>query len=677
MSALPGPPRSDPARRAAWLRDQISYHAWRYHVLDDPEIPDADYDALVEELKAIEAAHPELKGSAVLEQVGADPSELFAPVEHSVPLLSLDNAFSDQDLRAWAQRVQRMLGGAAVSYVCELKIDGVSLALRYEEGALKRAATRGNGYVGEDVTPNAMVVRDIPHRLKGNPPRLLEVRGELYMPIAAFEELNARAEERGERRFANPRNAAAGSLRQKDPKVTASRELSFWAHQLLSLDGAQPPTSHMKALSLLGELGIPVNPEVEPAKDIEAVIAYCRRWEARRHELPYEIDGTVAKVDSLAQRQELGSTSHAPRWAIAFKFPPEEKITKLLDIMVSIGKSGKATPFAVLEPVFVGGSTVQLASLHNEDQIKKKDLRPGDYVIVRKAGDVIPEVLGPVLSARPAGLEPWSFPRSCPACGEPLVRLAGEADTYCTNPDCPAQRVQRIVHFCSRGAMDIEGLGEQRVALLVNSGMIFDVADLYSLDAASLESLEGFGELSATNLIRAIEASKSRPLSRLIFALAIPHVGETTAANLARAFGSMDRLMAASEEEIASVEGIGPKIASSVKSFLSSPQARDLIRRLAAAGCNMTEPQPAQQADTLAGRSVVVTGTLRSWSRAEAEAEIEARGGKATSSVSRRTYAVVAGVDPSPAKLERASELGIPILDEEGFRRLLETGQIS
>jgi len=673
----------DPAQRVEELRRLIEYHNVRYHQLDDPEISDAEYDSLVRELRGLEEAHPDLAdASSPTATVGAAPSPLFAPVRHRVPMMSLDNAFTEDELLAWGRRLERLdpdLAGPGAVFVCELKIDGVAISLRYEEGVLVTGATRGNGLVGEDVTANVRTVGLIPDRLGEDVtpyPRVLEVRGELYMPVSAFEELNRRRLEAGERTFANPRNSAAGSLRQKDASITATRELAFWAYQLGEVDGGPQFASHHETLEWLSRAGLPVNPEIRSVKGLGEVFSFCQHWQEHRHDLDYEIDGVVVKVDDLAKRAELGSTHHHPRWAIAYKFPPEERTTKLKEIMVSIGKSGKATPFAVLEPVVVSGSTVGLASLHNEDQVRLKDVRPGDTVMVRKAGDVIPEVIGPVLSLRPEGLPEWRFPDACPRCGGPLVRLEGESDTFCTNLDCPGQRDQRIVHFASRSGMDIEGLGEQRVAQLTSLGLVADVGDLYYLRREDLIGLEGFAELSVANLLSAIEASKDRPLDRLLVALSIRHVGGSGAALLARAFGHLDRIAAASPEQLAAVEGIGPTIARSVHEFLHSEHNQAVLDKLRRAGVNMAGPAAPALAPTLAGKSVVVTGTLSGWSREAAEEAIVARGGKAPGSVSKRTFAVVAGEAPGAAKLSAAEAAGVPVVGEEAFAHLLETGEL-
>jgi DNA ligase (NAD+) len=670
---------TNPADRIEELRRLVEHHNHRYHVLDDPEISDADYDALVRELRDVEDAHPELAAATSPTQtVGAPPSPLFAPVRHRLPMMSLDNAFSFDELVAWGKRMERIVTGE-VTFACELKIDGVAISILYENGRYTRAATRGDGVTGEDVTANVATIGVIPERLdldRRSCPAVLEVRGELYMPLSAFEALNRRQGEIGGRLFANPRNSAAGSLRQKDAKITASRELSFWAYQLGAREGGPRFARHSESLDFLRRAGLPVNPEVRVLANLEEVFAFSRHWEEHRHDLDYEIDGTVVKVDELPQQQELGFTARAPRWAIAYKFPPEERSTKLHEIMVSIGKSGKATPFARLEPVFVGGSTVGLATLHNEDQVAVKDVRPGDTVMVRKAGDVIPEVVGPVLSLRPKGLPAWRFPKACPACGRPLSRLEGESDTFCTNAECPAQRVQRIAHFGSRSGMDIEGLGEQRVTLFVQLGLLEDAGDIYSLTAEPLLGLEGFGEQSVANLLGAIEESKRRPLDRLLTALSIRHLGETGSVALARAMGNLDRIIAASPEELAAVDGVGPKIAESVHQFLALPVNRVVIDKLRRAGVNFEGPAAPSLPQTLAGQSVVVTGTLEGWSREEAEAAIKARGGKAPGSVSKRTTAVVLGDAPGASKLAQARELGVPVLDEAAFARLLETGEL-
>jgi len=688
---------ADPATRAAELRTLIRYHSDRYHRDDAPEIADAEYDALVVELQRLVAAHPELATSdSVGEGVGAAPSAQFAPVRHAVRMMSLDNVFSLEEFQAWGERVERLLAtsdasrGGTVRYVCEPKIDGLAVSLRYERGSLIQAATRGDGTTGEDVTANVRTIRVIPGRLALDPrdvPGIFEVRGEVYLPISAFEELNRRQAEAGLRPFANPRNSAAGSLRQKDPAVTAARPLAFWAYQVGEVDGgaAGPQgarlSSHADSLALVARAGLPVNPETRTVAGLEAVYAFCRHWQDRRHDLDYEIDGVVAKVDDLALQRTLGATTRAPRWAIAYKFPPEERTTRLEDILVSIGRTGRATPYAKLTPVVVAGSTVEFATLHNEDQVREKDVRPADTVIVRKAGDVIPEVIAAVPALRPAGSMPWRFPDRCPSCDSPLVRLEGEADTYCVNLECPDQLVQRLVHFCARQAMDIEGLGEQRVRQLVAVGMLSDVADVYALSAERLAPLEGFGTISAGNLVAAIAASRTRGLARLLVGLSIRHVGSTVADALAVRFAGLDELAGAAETQISSVEGVGAVIAQSVRAFFATERNGAVIEKLRAAGVSFASDryragEAPELVQTLVGRSVVVTGILEGFTRGEAEAAIVARGGRSPGSVSKKTTALVVGAEPGVAKTAKADALGIPVLDEAGFVHLLESGEI-
>jgi DNA ligase (NAD+) len=669
------------AARVDALRAEIDEHNRRYHELDDPAVSDAEYDALVRELRDLESEFPELvTPDSPTQRVGSAPSVLFAEVEHRLPMMSLDNAFTLDELLAWGKRVERGLGDPAddpVDYVCELKIDGFAVSLTYEGGALVRAATRGDGRRGEDITANVRTITAVPHQLEiDDPPAVVEVRGEVYMPIAAFEALNKRQADEGARLFANPRNSAAGSVRQKDPTITASRELSLWTYQLGAAEGAPRFRSHTETLDWLRDAGLPVNPEIRTLDTLDDVYEFCRGWEQHRHDLPYEIDGVVIKVDDLRQRQELGSTSHAPRWAIAYKFPPEERTTTLKEIMVSIGRTGKATPFAVLEPVFVGGSTVQLATLHNEDQVRAKDVRPGDTVVVRKAGDVIPEVVKPVLAERPDGTPEWTFPTECPVCGGPLVRLEGESDTFCTNVECPGQRWARICHFASRGAMDIEGLGERSVSQFIEAGLIEDAGDIYAIDWDRVGELEGYADISVRKLREAVEGSKSRPLVSLLVALGIRHAGGTVSNLLAKAFGHLDRLMDASVDEIAAVDGVGPTIASSVHEFFANDRNRRVIEKLRAAGVDFGNVEQPTEPQTLQGRSIVVTGTLEGFSREGAEEAIVARGGKAPDSVSKKTFAVVVGEAPGSAKLTKAEELGVPIVDEAGFQHLLDTGEL-
>jgi len=687
----------DPVARAEELRSLIGYHNDRYHRLDAPEIADAEYDALVRELRSIEAEHPDLVvPDSPTTTVGAQPSVLFAEVAHRVPMMSLDNAFSPDELRAWADRLAKQIP-EDTAFVCELKIDGLAISLTYRDGRYVQAATRGDGRTGEDVTPNVATIRDIPERLDataGPAPALIEVRGEVYMRKSAFEELNRRQAESDDRLFVNPRNSAAGSLRQKDSSITAGRALSFWAYQVGELQlvagpdtdgGSSLPgelaTTHADTLAWLDRAGFPVNPERSLVRGLDQVLAFCRSWEAGRHDLDYDIDGVVVKVDDLELQRRLGATSRAPRWAIAYKFPPEERTTTLRRIAVSIGRTGKATPFAVLEPVFVGGSTVSLATLHNEDQVRLKDVRPGDTVMVRKAGDVIPEVVGPVRVKGQRRKPRWIFPTICPSCGAPLVRLPDESDTFCTNLDCPGQRVQRIAHFASRSAMDIEGLGEQRVQLFVDQGLLKDVADLYGFTGDTFTGLEGFAELSIANLLRAIDDSRARPLHRVLIGLGIRHLGQVGSLALARSLGSIDAIMAADEGRLAGVDGVGPVIATSVVRWLASDVNRSVVERLRGAGLTLDEPgfdahEEPTVAQTLKGRSVVVSGTLEGYTREEAEEAILARGGKAPGTVSKKTFALVLGESPGASKVAKAEQLAIPVLDGSGFRHLLETGEL-
>ncbi len=670
---------ADGIARVGELRRLIEYHNQRYYADDAPEISDADYDALLRELRALEEAHPDLVTADSPTQAVATGvlNTAFAPVVHRVAMTSLDNSMDFAELTAWGDRVARGLGTAAARFVCELKIDGLAMSLRYERGRYVQAATRGDGRVGEDVTANVATIGAIPPRLGKGAPEVLEVRGEVYMPITSFEALNARAEALGQPRFANPRNAGAGSLRQKNPAVTAERELSFWSYQLGEVIGGPAFTSHHETLEFLAGLGFPVNPQIRQVADLDAVYAYCGHWQEHRHDLGYEIDGVVVKVDDLAQRELLGFTSRAPRWAIAFKFPPEERTTLLRHIQISVGRTGRTTPFAVLEPVFVGGSTVQMATLHNEDQVRAKDVRPGDTVIVRKAGDVIPEVVAPVLSLRPKDSEPWQFPKLCPCpLKSELVRLPGEADTRCVEVVCPFQRDQRIIYFASRGAMDIEGLGERTVFQLSDAGLVEDPADIYALTAEQLLGLEGFARISAEKLLASIAGSKDRPLPRLLTALGVKGLGPAASDALSRKFGSLDAILAANEAALATTDGVGPTIAASIVRWYALEANRRFVDKLRAAGVDFGRVEVSHVSPTLAGRAVVVTGALSKYTREEAELAIKDRGGKSPGSVSARTYAVVVGDDPGAGKLTKATSLGVPILDEEGFEQLLATGDL-
>jgi len=670
------------------LRASVAYHNERYYAHDAPEISDADYDALVRELARLEAEHPEFDdGDSPTQHVGAGTlSEAFAPVAHRMPMTSLDNAMDADELAAWCDRVAKGLEGAAARYVCELKIDGLAMSLRYEGGRLVQAATRGDGRVGEDVTANVATIASVPKVLQGAPP-VLEVRGEVYLPIEAFERLRAAKMAENEARVAagrkpepvpvNPRNAGAGSLRQKDPSVTAQRDLAFWSYQLGEVVGGPEFTSHHQTLDVLKGLGFPVNPEIRVVDDLDQVRSFCQHWQEHRHDLGYDIDGVVVKVDSLDQRELLGHTSRAPRWAIAFKFPPEERTTLLRDIQVSVGRTGRTTPFAVLEPVFVGGSTVSMATLHNEDQVRLKDVRPGDTVVVRKAGDVIPEVVGPVLSLRPEPCPPWQFPTVCPCpLQTELVRPEGEADTRCVEPECPYQRDQRVIYFASRGAMDIEGLGDQTVFQLSDAGLLTDPADIYALTRDQLLQLDKFGPTKADNLLAAIAASTSRPLPKVLTALGCKGLGPSASEALARRFGTLDAIRTATEVELATTDGVGPIIAASIVRWFGRETNQVFVEKLRAAGVDFGRVEVSTLPPTLAGKAVVVTGTLDGFSREGAEEAIKQRGGKSPGSVSKKTFAVVVGAEPGASKLTKAQELGVPVLDEAAFVQLLETGEL-
>ncbi len=695
VGAAPGegavPDHDAAERRAAALRREIEHHNYRYYALDAPEISDAAYDALVRELVDIEAAHPDLVApDSPTRRVGELPSSAFEPVEHASRMYSLDNAMDLGELDAWLARVSDALEGRACAFVCELKIDGSSIALTYEDGVFARAATRGDGRVGENVTANMRTIKSVPLRLRertagaaDSPPRL-EVRGEVYMPKASFERLNAEQDEAGQPPFANPRNAAAGSLRQKDPAVTASRDLSTFVYQMVD-PRSLALTRQSEVLGWLRSAGFRVNPDIQACAGAEEVRDFCAHALEKRDELPYEIDGVVVKVDSFALQDELGYTSKAPRWAIAYKFPPEEKTTVLRDIHVQVGRTGALTPLAVFDPVVVAGSTIARATLHNEDEVHRKDVRIGDTIVVRKAGDVIPEVVASVPGLRPPDAAEWVLPSTCPSCGGTVWRPEGEVVSRCTNVACPAQRLERLLHWAGRGAMDIDGLGYEITQMLVDQGLLHDVADYYTLTAEDLASLDTgrvkkdggpvvLGEVVASKLAANLEASKSRPLARLIFGLGIRHVGSTVAEALAASFGSVDALVAASAEEIAAVEGVGPVIAASVRAFFDNPDNVEVVEKLRQRGVRLAEERRVpERAQTLAGLTFVLTGALERHTRDEAGVALKALGAKVSGSVSKKTSFVVAGADPG-TKLVRALELGVPTLDEAALERVLETG---
>jgi DNA ligase (NAD+) len=667
-------------RRVAELRDEIERHRYRYFVLDYPEIPDEEFDKLVRELEALEREHPELDDpDSPTHRLGSPPDPAFQSVEHALPMLSLDNAFDRAETEAWFDRVERGLEGGRPRYTCELKVDGVACSLRYAGGRLERAVTRGDGRVGEDITPNVRTIRDVPGWLDlDEEPELLEVRGEVFYPVEAFERMNDEREERGEPRFANPRNAASGALRQKDPRITATRPLSMVCHGMGAVSGVEF-ASHSEFLAYIGAAGVPVAEQTRTVETRDEVWAFVEHWGAHRHDTTYEIDGVVAKVDDYAQQRRLGFTSKAPRWAIAFKYPPEERETLLRAIEVNVGRTGRVTPFAVLEPVLVAGSTVSLATLHNEDQLAMKDVRPGDTVVVRKAGDVIPEVVKYVESKRSPEVEaagPWRFPTTCPFCDSPIVRLAGEAASYCMNVDCPNRLLESLAHFASRGAMDIEGLGYESAKQFLDSGLVGDLADVYRLAdrREDVLALERFGERKVDNLLAGVEASKRQPLERLLVALNIRHVGGTVARMLARAFGTLDALRSATGEEIAAVSGIGPTMAQAIVEYFANERNAALVDKLVEAGVR-TDTEVSRGASTLDGWTVVLTGGLEAFTRDEAKQAIEDRGGKVTSSVSKKTSLVVVGSDPG-TKAARAEELGVPTADEAMFVKLLETGEL-
>jgi DNA ligase (NAD+) len=664
---------SDARKRVEELREQINFHSYRYHVLDEPEVSDYDYDRLVRELEALEGEFPELiTEDSPTQRVGGVPTELFAPVHHRARMLSLDNAFSWEELEAWGKRVERGIG-RDVRFACELKIDGLAVVVSYENGMLTRGATRGDGEVGEDITANIRTVRQVPVRLHGAAALpVLDVRGEVYLPIKAFERLNEELAEQGGRMFANPRNAAAGSLRQKDPAITLSRPLRLWCHGVLYAAGKRF-ARHSEALQYLRDSGLPVNPATRVVGGLEEVFGFCERWQRDRHTIDYEIDGVVVKVDSIAQQEELGATSHAPRWAIAYKFPPEERTTLLKDIDVHTGRTGIVTPFAVLEPVYVGGVTVGTATLHNEDEVKRKDVRVKDTVIVRRAGDVIPEVVGPVVSKRPKNARPWRFPKKCTSCGTELVRKEGEAYWRCPNKrGCPSQNIEWLFHFASRGALDIEHLGYKTGMLLLDLGWVKDPADIYSLSVEQLAQLPGFKEKSINNLLAAIESSKDRPIWRLLVALNIPHVGSHVAQVLSRAFRSIDPLKKASVEELGDVEEIGPEIAGSVYEWFHDPENVKLLERLRKAGLRMEEqPQAPPPEGPLTGKTIVITGGMEAMSRAEAEKAAEDAGARVASSVSKKTDFVVVGESPG-SKYDKALQLGVETIDEREFLNRLK-----
>nr|HID12651.1 NAD-dependent DNA ligase LigA [Anaerolineae bacterium] len=662
--------RMDVKKHIEDLRDQLRYHNYRYYVLNDPIISDAEYDALLDELRALEAEHPELiTPDSPTQRVGAQPAEGFVKVEHPAPILSLDKATSGEEIRAWWERVSKFLPPDAPppAWVVEPKLDGLRVVLHYEDGLFVLGATRGDGYVGEDVTINLRTVRTLPLRIPvapggPQPPHRLVVSGEAIMLIEDFEELNRRQAEAGEKLFANPRNAAAGSLRQLDPRVTATRPITLLCYSIVEADGPVPPTQ-WETLAYLRGLGFPVSEHIARFESLDEVIAYCEGWIGKRDTAPYELDGLVIKVDDLATRATMGVVGRAPRGAVAFKFPGREATTRVLDIGVNVGRTGALTPFAYLEPVLLGGVTIRKATLHNFEDLQRKDIRIGDRVIVRRAGDVIPYVVGPVVAARTGAEQVYQMPKVCPSCGEPVVSPADEVAVYCINVACPEQRVRRVGYFAA--VMDIEGLGERTAQMLVECNLVQDAAGLYYLRREDLLPLEGFAEKSTDNLLAAIEASKDRPLAQVIAALGIRGVGSTVAQLLAQHYRSLDELAAASREELEGIEGLGPHTAGAIVEWFARPRNREFIERLRRAGVKLEQKAPAAPVEgPLAGLTFVITGTLPTMSREEATRFIERHGGRVTSSVSRKTDYLVVGEAPGGTKYRKAQQLGVPMLDE-------------
>jgi DNA ligase (NAD+) len=668
--------RRDTEQRLRTLRKEIERHNYRYYVLDDPEVSDSEYDRLMRELSALEVEHPELiTRDSPSQRVGAEPAAEFGEVRHAVPMLSLDNAFSDQDVLEFDRRVREKLEIESVEYMAEPKLDGLAISLVYEQGMFVRGATRGDGSTGEDVTLNLRTLRSIPLRLQGGDwPKLLDVRGEIYMPKKGFEEFNRRAAQRGEKTFVNPRNAAAGSLRQLDPRMTAERPLEFFAY---ALGQAQPRIHvhrHSELLERLRSWGLRVNRESKLVQDVAGCLKFYTRIGTRRTTLPYDIDGVVYKVDRLDYQQELGFVARAPRWAVAHKFPAQEEMTVLRAVEFQVGRTGALTPVARLEPVFVGGVTVSNATLHNMDEVERKDVRVGDTVIVRRAGDVIPEVVSVVLARRPKTTRRVKLPKKCPVCGSEVIRPEGAAAALCTGGlYCLAQRKELIRHFASRRALDIEGLGDKLVDQLVEAGLVHTPADVFGLTLAQLTGLERMGEKSAQNLVEAVARARHTTLPRFLYSLGIPQVGETTAQTLAQHFGGLDALMQADEAALQAAPDVGPAVAAEIAAFFRQSNNRKVIAALRKAG--ITWPAMATRAaleQTLAGKTIVLTGSLSSLTRDAAKERIQALGGKVTGSVSAKTSYVVVGMEPG-SKLQEAERLGVPLLDEDAFLKLLRS----
>jgi len=665
-------------RRIAELRKTINYHNYRYYVLDSPEISDAEYDELMKQLKQLEAHHPELvTPDSPTQRIGAPPVEAFGVVEHPQPLLSLANAFSYEELAAWHKRVSNLSGGRQFDLVCEPKIDGLAVALTYVDGLLVTGATRGDGYRGENITQNLKTIRSIPLSVPREAPPRFEVRGEVYLPKAGFKKLNEERAKEGLSLFANPRNAAAGSVRQLDSSITARRPLDIFIYGLGWAEGKAVPDTHWEIMQYLKSLGFKTNPNIALRHSLEEVEKYHESWGQTREKAPYEADGMVAKVNSIAIQQELGTVAHEPRWAIAYKFPAVQGTTKLLDIGINVGRTGSLNPYAILEPVGVGGVVISSAALHNEEDIHRKDIRIGDWVVVQRAGEVIPEIVEPIVSRRTGKEKIFSMPARCPVCGSEVIKPQGEAMHRCTNAACPSQALERIKHFVSRGAMDIDGVGEKLCQALFEAGLIKDAADLYYLTKEQLLSLERMADKSASNVLNSIKASKDRPLARVIFALGITHVGDQYAELLAERFNSIDALAKASEEDLSTIPSIGPKIAQSIVAFFRQEGNRQIIEKLRKAGVKLEREKVEKVGEglvpslPLAGLEFVLTGKLESLARSEAEARIKALGGKAGSDVTQKTSYVVVGADPG-SKLAKAEKLGTKTLNEAEFLKLLD-----
>ena len=669
-------PSAEGLQRAAELREQINHHNYRYYVLDDTEISDGEYDRLMVELRRLEEDHPSLvTPESPTQRVGASPADGFDQVQHRLPMLSLGNAFNEDDLQAWYRRVKGLLDDADFDLVCELKIDGLAVSLTYQDGVLVQGATRGDGTAGEDVTQNLRTIRTIPMSLLGEPPPYLEVRGEVYLPLEDFRRLNEERAERGEPLYANPRNTGAGSVRQLDPKVTASRNMHIWVYSLGDIGETVRPNGHWDSLQWLNGLGFRINPENQICNNLQEAVDYYHSWMEKRHDLPYEIDGVVIKVNPFAYQDSLGVVGREPRWAIAFKFPAEQAVTRLLDIGINVGRTGSLNPYAILGPVVVSGVTVRQASLHNEEDINRKDIRIGDWVTVERAGDVIPQVVGPVLDRRTGQEQVFKMPANCPVCGTQVVKPESEAMHRCPNTSCPVQFFELLKHFVSKGAMDIDGLGEQWCNILIENSLVKDVADLYRLDKEELLKLDRMGDKLATKIMTNVEVSKQRPLHRVLFALGIIHVGSEIAELLTQRYASINEMAEATPEELTEIPGIGPKIAESVADYFAVPHNQQVLKDLGKGGVvlhhDIQDIQEAADDLPFSGKSFVVTGTLSGFTRREAEDRIKILGGNVSSAVTRKTDYLVAGGSPG-SKVAAAGRLGTEILDEAAFLELMD-----